>query len=435
MNVDPETGSDAAIPGGESGGNMLPSEDAGITDDVEISSVPAYLPQEHTLDVNESTDVYAVQSPPEPPLLPPLPTVAGSSGADSQSSEQASAADRSTRPKPQYPAAPWADPASYETPSPGRRSPNTGFVQDAVSAERGTAHAGNSAGAAGAAADGGDAEASNEDVDEEGRPLDRDDRWHFEYMAFLTAVKFLTRIPVEPMDVLPTPAELRRAPVYFPLVGLLIGTATTAVMLVANQYWNAYTAVLLAMIFESLLCGGFHEDAVADCCDAFGGGWTRDDVLRILKDSRIGSFGALGLMLTVLVRASALSTVLLGWPVTSFIAVWGSVALSAAAGRWAIIFLMVYIPPIAERASLAKDIGVQLKPKDLIRSGIPVILPAMVMLYFAPIGMLFGMIAMSIVTLVFGEYVNRRLQGITGDCLGCCCYLLQCVSLLFIRPV
>src|SRR5262245_29842706 len=94
--------------------------------------------------------------------------------------------------------------------------------------------------------------------------------------AFLTAVRFLTRVPVP--DRLFSPGEqsgvsLRASVVYFPLVGSLVGAATTAVIAGAGYLWSAWLAVLIGLAFEALLTGAFHEDAVADFCDAFGGGW------------------------------------------------------------------------------------------------------------------------------------------------------------------
>jgi alpha-ribazole phosphatase len=128
------------------------------------------------------------------------------------------------------------------------------------------------------------------------------------YRSLLVAVQFLTRLPT-PCVAMGDEAEraliLGRSAAYFPLVGALIGATTGATIRLAGQFWPIGLAVVIGLAFEALLTGAFHEDAVADFCDAFGGGWTRDDILRILKDSRLGSFGALGLILAVALRGSA----------------------------------------------------------------------------------------------------------------------------------
>ena len=131
--------------------------------------------------------------------------------------------------------------------------------------------------------------------------------WH----AFASAVQFLTRIPVPGgMNRLGADASLlRSAVVFFPLVGGLVGGVTGSIIFGASQVWSPFVAVIIALVIEAMITGAFHEDAVADCCDGFGGGWTRADILRIMSDSRIGSFGALGLMLAVLARLSFVASV------------------------------------------------------------------------------------------------------------------------------
>src|SRR4051812_28659276 len=149
------------------------------------------------------------------------------------------------------------------------------------------------------------------------------------------AVGFLTRValPWAPRTAARHRAALGRAAVYFPLVGGLVGASTASVLELTALVWPVGVAVVLALAWEAWLTGALHEDAVADCCDAFGGGWSREDVLRILKDSRVGSFGALGLTLAVLARAGATASLP---PPARFAAV----VAAAALGRWAALLVM-----------------------------------------------------------------------------------------------
>ncbi|MDR3717078.1 MAG: adenosylcobinamide-GDP ribazoletransferase [Puia sp.] len=116
-----------------------------------------------------------------------------------------------------------------------------------------------------------------------------------EWKTFLTAVMFLTRIRV-PAGIDHHPDYLQRSPRYFPLIGWIIGVICASVFLLFKALFSADFAILGSMIAGILATGAFHEDGFADVCDGFGGGWTREKILLIMKDSRIGAFGAIGLL-------------------------------------------------------------------------------------------------------------------------------------------
>lgn len=244
--------------------------------------------------------------------------------------------------------------------------------------------------------------------------------------AFLTAVRFLTRIPVPDRLLAPgeQPAVLRRASViYFPLVGALVGGATAAVIAGTEYLWSTWLAVLLGLAFEALLTGAFHEDAVADFCDAFGGGWSREEVLRILKDSRVGSFGVLGLMLAVLLRAQAIVAIA---PPFRFAAV----VASATLGRWLILLVLAWLPPVPDRESVTRDLAQQVGLRD-VAAGTFLAVPGVVLLALVmPVQLLLALPVLVVTTWLFTGYVRRRIGGVTGDCLGFACYLGQVVVLL-----
>ena len=246
-----------------------------------------------------------------------------------------------------------------------------------------------------------------------------------EWRAFTTAVQFLTRVPLPGGMNVPQPdlTLLRACVIYFPLVGTLIGSITAGVITVSLAWWPILVAVLLGLIVEALATGAFHEDAVADCCDGFGGGWTREDVLRIMKDSRIGSFAGVGLILALGLRIAGL----MSCPQELLVPVCVG---SAGLGRWAILLLMWRIPPIANRDGLAKDIGQQLTLRE-VALGTLAALPAMLWLGWLDPWRLLAAILVVVVTVgVWGLIVVRRLGGITGDCLGAGCYFAQLGVLL-----
>ena len=102
---------------------------------------------------------------------------------------------------------------------------------------------------------------------------------------------------------------------WFPVVGLCLGGLYAGMWWGLSQGVSSLSAVLLTISIGFLITGGFHEDGLADTCDAMGGGYTPEDVLRILKDSRIGTFGTLGVVSILAIRCSLLLEIdhIKGW--------------------------------------------------------------------------------------------------------------------------
>jgi adenosylcobinamide-GDP ribazoletransferase len=250
-----------------------------------------------------------------------------------------------------------------------------------------------------------------------------------QWASFVAAVQFLTRVPLP--HATPTPvAALKAAPVYFSLVGALIGICTAMIAGAGCLVWPVWLAVIVALAAEARLTGALHEDAVADFCDAFGGGRTRDEVLTILKDSRIGVYGALGLFLAIALRAAAIIAIiqqrgLPDWPA------WGSVIVaSSAIGRWAIVVAMACVPPIAGRSSLAHDVGGRLTLQQVILGAVGAVPPAILFAWLMPYHALAAYALVAAAVSCFLRGIRRRLGGLTGDCLGCIGYIAQVLVLL-----
>lgn len=120
----------------------------------------------------------------------------------------------------------------------------------------------------------------------------------------LAAFRFLTRIPLPGPE---TRAEdLAPAVGWFPLVGSVVGLGTAGVFVLALRFWTAPVAAVLGVGFGLLLTGGFHEDGFTDAMDGLGGGYTRERVLEIMKDSRIGAYGSMALWCLLTLRWAAL---------------------------------------------------------------------------------------------------------------------------------
>mgnify|MGYP006268783597 CR=1 FL=1 len=122
---------------------------------------------------------------------------------------------------------------------------------------------------------------------------------------FFTALMFYTRIPI-PAWVRYSDERLNKSRKYFPLIGWIIGGLGAGVFGLAHYLLPLSVSVLLSMAATVYWTGAFHEDGFADTCDAFGGGWTKAQILMIMKDSRVGAFGMVGFLLLFALKFAAL---------------------------------------------------------------------------------------------------------------------------------
>ena len=122
---------------------------------------------------------------------------------------------------------------------------------------------------------------------------------------FFNALAFYTRIPC-PNWVDYSEEQLNRASAYFPLMGYLVAGFSFLVFYLAQTIFSIELSILLSMVAGILFTGAFHEDGFADLCDGFGGGWKAEDILRIMKDSRLGTYGVTGLLLVLLIKWQSL---------------------------------------------------------------------------------------------------------------------------------
>lgn len=119
-----------------------------------------------------------------------------------------------------------------------------------------------------------------------------------ELHVFLTSLMFYTRIPV-PSFYQYQPEYTRESARYLTMVGVIVGSICAGVFWTCHQVFNQEISIILSMMVGVRVTGGFHEDGLADSCDGLGGGWERERILEIMKDSRIGTFGTLGLILVL----------------------------------------------------------------------------------------------------------------------------------------
>jgi adenosylcobinamide-GDP ribazoletransferase len=226
---------------------------------------------------------------------------------------------------------------------------------------------------------------------------------------FFAALRFFTRLPV-PAWIGHSAEQLNHAARYFPLVGLIVGGIGAAVTLAAMQFWPDSIAVLLGMMATLLATGAFHEDGLADMIDGFGGGWTREDVLRIMKDSRIGSYGAIGIGMALLLKFSAL-TGLAVLPAPTFFAL---LVAGHGVSRLASTTL-IHALDYAREEGKAKPLATRLGSGELAFAALCGLAPCL-LLPWAQVIVALGLVAL--VTLLAARSFVKRIGGYTGDCLG-----------------
>lgn len=230
-----------------------------------------------------------------------------------------------------------------------------------------------------------------------------------ELRYFFTALGYFTRMPV-PRWVGFEPAWLNAAARYFPLVGVLVGALAALVYLVALHVFPPGVAVLLSMAATLLVTGAFHEDGLADCCDAFGGGYQREDVLRIMHDSRIGAFGAIALVVALALKWQALAALPPARAATLMIA-------AHAASRACAISYLVTLDYVRAEGK-AKPVAQRMSAAALLCAcvfGLPWL--------FWPDwpnwrGGLATLVLLAVLRYGLGRYFVKRIGGYTGDCLG-----------------
>ena len=242
----------------------------------------------------------------------------------------------------------------------------------------------------------------------------------------LMALQFLTRIPV-PILARLSPQQagdgLARVMAWLPLAGTFIGSVTSGVFLAASILWPPVVAALLALAVEALLTGFFHEDAVADFCDAFGGVARGETALRIMRDSRIGSYGTVGLILSMGLRLAAMVALPLEIAPAAIIG-------AATIGRLWAVLLATFLPPPAEGVGIAVRMGRGMpltQTGGAVLSAIPGIMP---LAFLHPLPLLVSALLAAPFLWWIARFLRARIGGSTGDCLGFAAYMGQLSLLL-----
>jgi len=233
----------------------------------------------------------------------------------------------------------------------------------------------------------------------------------------LVAIQFYTRIPVTGRlarwmgwD----PAWLGPATRYFPLAGILVALGQSLVFIAASLVLPQPVAVLVGVLAGLLLTGAFHEDGWADFCDGFGGGGDRASTLAIMRDSRIGAYGAIGLVVILMLRFETLAHFETGWVVAALVC-------SAAFSRGCVVLVLGSLPYARDETDAkAKPIAGRVSAGDTVCAVLFAVVPSLALAAWTgdatPVLMAvsFALAAAALMR----RMIRRRLGGYTGDCLG-----------------
>jgi adenosylcobinamide-GDP ribazoletransferase len=238
-------------------------------------------------------------------------------------------------------------------------------------------------------------------------------------MLLLVATEFLTRLPM-PAQPDPPSDALAESARFFPMVGAIIGLGAIAVDFIVVRRAGRNVSVVLILIYLVIVTGGLHEDGLADAADGFGGGWTKDRVLTIMRDSNIGSFGALAIGCSLLARFVFLASL----PTRTF---HGVLLAGQVLSRWAALPLAHWLSPARDDEGQGARMAQKTSTTSLVVATVCMVIIVSVACGFAAVPLIVITCGVAALT---GAYYRRRIGGITGDCLGATCQVTECAVYL-----
>jgi adenosylcobinamide-GDP ribazoletransferase len=250
-----------------------------------------------------------------------------------------------------------------------------------------------------------------------------------ELRIFFTAVMFYTRIPCPPSTD-HSPEYINKATRYFPLIGWIVGAISFGAFWISSLLFESNISILLSLISGVLVTGAFHEDGLADVFDGFGGGWTKEKILDIMKDSRVGAYGVIAVIFLLSLKFFALTNLIAKATESGalFIALL-FVAYHALSRLTAINIVFTSVYSREDETSKAKPIAKTHTYKEVLGAYFFGLLPLVGLCWFnwqfalavLPLGVLYWRSK---------RYFTKWIDGYTGDCLGAVEQLAECVCLL-----
>ena len=242
---------------------------------------------------------------------------------------------------------------------------------------------------------------------------------------FASALTFYTRLPC-PYPASYSDENLNKSRKYFPLIGWVVGGISVLVYLFAQLLVPPAVALLLSMAATIYATGAFHEDGFTDSCDAFGGGWDKEQILTIMKDSRIGTYGTVAIAMLLATKFATLLglgnfstsmlliTMVSGHTISRFLA-----STVVQSNDYVRDIDQSKIRPIATR---------RLTTGEMLFSSVFVVVPFCL---YSPLWLpVLAMVPAIVSRWYLAGYFSRRIGGYTGDCLGATQQLCEVVFYL-----
>lgn len=243
-----------------------------------------------------------------------------------------------------------------------------------------------------------------------------------EIRIFFTAMMFYSRLPC-PSWTDHSEEYLNKATKYFPLVGLIVGFLSGVIGITSGFIFPFSVSVLLLMVASIWITGAFHEDGLADVCDGFGGGWTPERILEIMKDSRVGTYGVAGLGLVLALKFALLFEIggLLLQDKTIFSLIFMTLIWLSGqtTSRWAAI-LVIFTHPYARKdaTSKVKPVAKKMSLWVLLQATFWTFLPLVGLIYWFSFYTFLLLIPILLFKIYLANFFTRKIGGYTGDCLG-----------------
>jgi adenosylcobinamide-GDP ribazoletransferase len=207
-----------------------------------------------------------------------------------------------------------------------------------------------------------------------------------------------------------SPRLMSQCSVYFPIVGLLLGVVYAVLFTLLAQVWSEWISVILVLGFHLWITGAFHEDGLADSVDALGGGYSVEARLTIMKDSRIGTYGTVALVMALLLKVALLNAT----P-----AIWLALLATPCLARLTPLVLMRVLPYVSDPdTSKSKPVADGFSTQRLIVASVFVAVVCLLLDAWSPGLLMWAVISVGVVALLWGWQLKRDLGGYTGDALG-----------------
>ena len=244
-----------------------------------------------------------------------------------------------------------------------------------------------------------------------------------EWRYFLLALGFFTRIPVPSFNDFKE-SELNKSVKYFPLIGCIVGFIGLAAYYIAGHIFPHTVAVLMSMAATIFATGAFHEDGLADSADGLGGGWQREQVLTIMQDSRLGTYGAVALFFALMAKFQLL-TAMHAEPVMMILIC--AHALSRLSAVW-MMTALTYAKADINSSGKAKPLATEISRCDSWLANLFGLLPLFILLWMIQTTIQHWQITLGYACFLAAAIgagwfwwlalLQRKLGGYTGDTLG-----------------